>query len=105
MTEKTNVERRIVMAHLVAGKWLTKLATAEYRFSILYGNYRIKNLPDLLRSFRDSRVAMTGLKPIKDLGIKESFDGIEVWSSDKVGMIALQKWFEDRNFETTGVIF
>jgi hypothetical protein len=105
MTEKAKIERKIVMTKVVATKWISKLAQAEYRFSILFGNYRIKNLPDLLRSFRDGRVAMTGLKQIKDLGVKESFDGIEVWSSDKVGMVALQKWFEDRGFETTGVFF
>jgi hypothetical protein len=98
-----NTIKKIIMTKQVAEKWLAKIASSEYRFMVLYGSYRIRNLPDLLRSFRDKKVAMVGVKPIQDLGVKETFDGIEVWSKDKIGMLALQKWFEDRGFETTGL--
>lgn len=96
--------RRVVMAKLVARRWLQANGKAEYRFDVLYGAREIKYLPSLLRSFRDGKVAMTGgLKAIPDLGIKEGFDSLSVWSGDRVALIGLKDWFETRGFETTGV--
>lgn len=96
-------EKRVVMARRVARRWLRKMARAEYRFQILFGAREIKNLPGLLRSFRDGKIAMEGVPKIADLGIKEDFDAISVWSSDRERLIQLKNWFEKRGFETTGV--
>ena len=70
---------------------------------MLYGAHEFKNLPNLLRAFRDNRVAVRGLLPIPDMGIKEEFDAVEVWSSDREALARLKDWFEKRNLETSGV--
>jgi len=101
VSEKT--EKRVVMPKTVARRWVARVAHAEYRFKVLLGSVEIRNLPGLLRSFRDRRVAMAGVTPLPDLGIKESFDAIEVWSSNHEGLVRLKDWFEKRGFETTGV--
>jgi len=95
--------KRVVMAKTVAGRWLSRCAHAEYRLRVLYGAHEFKNLPNFLRAFRDSRVAVQGLMPLPDLGIKEEFDAVEVWSSDRDALARLKDWFEKRNMETSGV--
>lgn len=100
---KVKAEKKVVMVRRVARKWVSRVAEAEYRFGILYGSREIKNLPGLLRSFRDGKIAMEGVSTIGDLGIKESFDQLEVWSADREKLIGLKDWFEKRGFETSGV--
>ena len=99
---KPKDEKRVVMARAVARRWIGKVARAEYRVRVLYGAVEYKNLPNLLRAFRDGKVAMQGLKPLPDMGVKEDFDGFEVWSSDKEAILALNTWLESRGFETSG---
>lgn len=91
------------MARDVARRWVSKIAHAEFRLRVLYGADEYKNLPNLLRAFRDGKVAMRGLSTIRDLGVKEDFDGIEVWSSNREALVNLKEWFERRGFETSGV--
>jgi len=79
------------------------MAHAEYRFQILLGAKEIRNLPGLLRSFRNGKIAMEGVPPIRDLGIREAFDSISVWSGNREALVSLKDWFEQRGFETTGV--
>ena len=98
-----NDEKRVVMVRKVAARWIGRVAKAEYRLRVLYGSKEIRNLTNLLRCFRDGKVAMTGIRPMPDLGIKEDFDGLEVWSSDHDALATLNKWFEDKGFETSGV--
>ncbi|MHC4780376.1 MAG: hypothetical protein ACYTFG_17540, partial [Planctomycetota bacterium] len=73
-------EKRVVMAKRVARRWLRRVAHAEYRFQVFLGAREVKNLPSLLRSFRDGKIAMEGVSRIPDLGVKESFDSLSVWS-------------------------
>jgi hypothetical protein len=96
-------EKKVFMARAVARRWLGKIAKSEYRLRVLYGAVEYKNLPNLLRSFRDGKVAVKGVSLIADLGVKEDFDGIELWSSNREALQGLQGWFEDRGFETSGV--
>ena len=96
-------ERRVVRAREVARKWVSRVSHVEYRLKILYGPFEIRNLPNLLRSFRDGKVAMAGVPPLKDLGVKEDFDYIEVWSKNREALLSLKDWFEKRGFETSGV--
>jgi hypothetical protein len=96
-------EKRVVMAHNVARRWIGRVARSEYRIRVLYGATEFKNLTNLLRCFRDGKVAMKGLPRIPDMGIKEGFDGIDVWSSDYAAMVQLDKWFEAKGIETSGV--
>lgn len=93
----------VIMARNVARRWLRRTAKAEFRFSILLGSKEIKNLPGLLRSFRDGKVAMEGVPQISDLGVCETFDTISVWSNNREALIGLKNWFEKRGIETTGV--
>lgn len=96
-------ERRVVVTRRVAQRWLRRVAAPEYRFEILYGAKDFKNLPNLLRTFRDGKVSL-GVPTIPDLGIKEaSLDSVSVWSKDRDALITLQNWFEKRGFETTGI--
>lgn len=96
-------EKRIVMAHNVARRWIGRVARVEYRIRVLYGANEFKNMVNLLRCFRDGKVAMKGLKRIADLGVREDFDGIDVWSSDYDAMVQLNTWFEAHGYETSGV--
>ena len=97
-------ERRVVMAKLVARKWLTKNATVEYRLTAYHSDQRmLKALPSLLRSFRDGRIKLGSLQTIADLGIKEEGDGVAIWSSDADKMASLQGFLENKGYDTTGV--
>ena len=97
------IERQVIMTRKVAREFLRRIAYAEYRFEVLYGSREIKQLPNLLRSQRAGKVALEEVPTIPDLGIKEEFDKIALWSRDHKGIMALKDWFEKRGFETTGV--
>lgn len=96
-------ETRVIMEHRVAGRWLRKIAEPEYRFQVLFSSQDQRGLLGLLESFRDGKIAMSGVPAFQNFGIKVSFDGIGLWSKDRVALLSLQKWFEDRGLETTGV--
>ena len=96
-------ERRVIQARKIAGKWIARVSHGEYRLKVLYGPFEIRNLPNLLRSFRDGKVAMEGVPVLKDMGIKEEFDFVELWSKNREALCKLRDWFEDRGFETSGV--
>lgn len=96
-------ERKIVMAKLVAARWLEARTHSEYRLKVYYGPREIKNLPGLLRSFRDAKLRIGSVEPIQDLGLREEFDHIEMWSSDRAKLAQLCAWFEERGLETSGV--
>ena len=96
-------EVRIVMAKAIAEKWLEARANKEYRLNIYFGMRNIKNLPDLLRSFRDEKITIAGVRPLSDLGISENFDGLQVWSANREALVTLKDWVETRGLETSGV--
>jgi len=102
MTRKAS-ERRVVMAKRLAQRWVKDRARPEHRLTVYYGSQHIKNLTGLLRSFRDEKLRIGSVEPITDLGIKDSIDSLTLWSSDREGLLALNKWFEARDFETSGV--
>lgn len=96
-------ERRVVMARNVAARWLTARAQPLHWLTVYYGARDIKNLPGLMRSFRDERVRLGSMQAIHDLGIREEFDHFVVWSSDREGLVSLSHWLEDRGCETSGI--
>jgi len=100
---KVGVDKRVLMTKRVAERWLRAVSFPEHRLRVLYGAREIRNLTNLLYSFRDGKVAMKGLARIADLGVKTDFDGLELWSKDREGLMALGAWFEKRGFETTGL--
>jgi len=100
---KRSSEKRVLMTKRVAAKWLRAVSFPEYRVRVLYGAHEIRNLPSLLHSFRDGKVVMQDVPRVADLGVREHFDGIELWSKDREALQALGSWFEKRGFETTGI--
>ena len=92
------------MAKKVAESYLRSKTQPEYRMKVYGCSYDIKKIPSLLRSFRDRKVVLAGVDFIPDLGVKEDFDALEVWTSDSAGLKKLASWFESRGMETTGVI-
>jgi hypothetical protein len=97
-------EHRVVMAKVIASRWIRDRLKEEYRFSVYQGGPTdIKKLPSLLRSFRDGKVKMAGVEPLPDLGIEEKFDSITIWSSNKDNLMTLQNWFDVRGVETSGM--
>lgn len=96
-------KRRVVMARRVAEAWLRTRVHPEHRLTVYYGARDIRNVPSLLRSFRDGKLRVGSIDPISDLGIQEEFDHLVLWSSNREGLRQLQAWFEERGCETTGV--
>jgi len=103
MTDKKPIERRVIMAKTVASRWLENRVREEHRLTILGCAKAVNNLPNLLRSFRDGKVAMAGVEPLPDLGLQEEFDAISLWSSDRTALISLKDWCEKRGLETSGI--
>lgn len=103
MSKKDPETRRVIMARSVARRWLQSVAQAEYRIRVLYGSREYRNLPNLLRAFRDGKVALQGLPSVSDLGVKEDFDAVEVWSKNYDALRKLCAWFEKQGFDTTGI--
>lgn len=104
MNDLKGSERRVVLAKTVAQRWLQNHLHEEYRFQVFRSaSCDIKKLPNLLRSFRDARVKISGVSPLPDLGIQEGFDAISLWSSNREALLQLKNWFEDRGMETTGM--
>jgi len=93
----------VLMTRRVAERWIRSVALPEYRFKVLYGAKEIKNLTSLLYSFRDGKVTLKTAVRVGDLGVQERFDGIDLWSKDRVALMSLQQWFEKRGFDTTGI--
>ena len=49
--------KRVLMARRLAKKWVLRKARPEYRLTIYRSaNRELRNLPDLLKSFRDGKV-------------------------------------------------
>lgn len=101
--KKREEVRRVIMARNVAARWLQKKARGEYRLTIYQTADNTRNLPSLLRSYRDGRIKMAGVTGMTDMGMKEGFDTLSVWSSDREGLISLRTWLERRGIETSGI--
>lgn len=104
MRDKTPSVRRVLMAKRVARNWLRDHAEPEYRLTVYRGASReSRNLPGLLRSFRDGRIKFGNTDRVPDLGIKVAFDSITVWSKDKERLQGLEAALQKMGCETTGV--
>jgi len=94
---------RVAMAKRVASTWLSRHVQPEYRITVYAGSEEIRNLPGLLRAFRDGRTRIASLEPIRDLGIEAGFDRLTLWSHNREGMVKLDEWLTKRGCESTGV--
>ena len=100
-------KKRIVMAKGVAERWLKNHSSPEYRITVYEtGTSKpVRNIVNLLRSFRDGKAKIAGIESISDLGIgsQESAGTITIWSSNHSELVKLDKWLTDRGFLSTGI--
>jgi len=100
-------KKRVVMAKEVAQRWLQSHATPEYRVTVYEAGSSkpIRNINNLLRSFRDGKARISGIAPITDLGIgkEENAGSLTIWSSNHAELVKLDKWLSDRGYLTTGI--
>lgn len=101
--KRTPSERRIVMARSLAKQWLTSRTHPEHQFTVYYIAKDTKGIPNLLRSFRDAKLKIGSVEPIRDLGVQEDFDSCTVWSADRDALVKLAAWFEEHHYDTSGV--
>lgn len=100
MTDKVS---QIVITRSIARRLIEKIAKPEYRITIYFGSGEVNNVINLLRCMRNGKVKDPSIPYIPDLGIKETMDGVEVWSRDYDGMKKLDQWATKRRFETSGI--
>ena len=107
MSEEKPCKKRVVMAKGVADRWLQSRSAPEYRVTVYEsGNSKpIRNITNLLRSFRDGKAAISGIETISDLGIgsEESAGAITIWSSNHSELVKLDEWLTKRGFLSTGI--
>jgi len=96
------------MAKMVASRWLAALCKSEYRFNIFGFPHpsKAKKFASSLRSLRDRQVRKgdTGegirFPIIPDMGVRETGDGVEVWSSNVEALRKLANWAESSGLNT-----
>lgn len=100
-------KKRIVMAKGVAERWLESRSTPEYRVTVYESGTSkpIRNISNLLRSFRDGKARIAGIQTISDLGIgnEDSAGSMTIWSSNHSELVKLDKWLTKRGFLSTGI--
>jgi hypothetical protein len=107
MSRKKPSVVRVCMAKRVATAWLETHAQPEHRITVYAAADALRNLPSLLRAFRDHKTRLAGLGEfpgdLDDLGISTGFDQMTLWSKNREGMIELDKWLRKKGCETTGI--
>lgn len=93
---------RSAMAKILARKWLQANATPEYRLTVFSGG-NVKNLPSLLRAFRDEKVRIASVPFIQDLGVRAEGDKLILRTANRSAIAELDVWLNSKGFETTGV--
>lgn len=98
-------ERRIIMAHNVARKFLFEHAKPEFRLRVFTGSVRISNFQrSALHKFRNgAKGQFRNVEPIPDLGIEVKGDSLFVWSRNRRAIKQLMEHYERQGFETTGI--
>ena len=99
----SNPEKRIVMAKVLAERWLREHAAPEYRLTVYCTGDEMVRVPSLLRAFRNGKTKLASVRLDGNLGLNVGFDHVIVWGTSRVMMAGLDKWFRDRGYETTGV--
>jgi hypothetical protein len=102
MSQKHPSTHRVAMAKRLADKWISKHSSPEYRLTIYRGS-STANLPSLLRSFRDGKLRVASVEPIRDLGIQPGFDHVLLRSQDFDALTELEKAVQKFGCETSGV--
>jgi hypothetical protein len=95
--------KNVLMTKRVAMKWLKSKMENYYQVTIYNRNKGSQRTANLLKLCRDGKLLLNGMKPIPDLGIKETFDGVVLSSSNHKSLTDLEKWFESNGYITSGV--
>lgn len=101
--DETTPKKVVDLAHKVATRWLEANVRDEYRLTVYQPANPIKNLPAMLRSFRDGRAKIGSITSIPDLGIRVGMDHLDVWSTNHKGLVELDAWFQKHGCETSGI--
>ena len=95
------------MAKVVASRWLVAISKSEYRFNIFGFAHpaKAKKFASSLRALRDKQLRKESSEHVRfpvipDLGIRETGDGVEVWSSDVESLRKLANWAESAGLNT-----
>lgn len=96
-------EKRIVMAKVLAERWLREHASPEYRLTAYCAGDEITRVAGMLRAFRNGKMRLASVSLDGNLGMNVGFDHVTVWGSSRKMLAGLDKWFLDRGHETTGV--
>lgn len=96
-------QHRVIMARSLAARWLEEETRPEHRLTIYYAGKEVRRLPSVLRSFRDAQLKIGSLSAIPDMGVREGFDSVTVWTSNREALLKLAAWFEAHDYETSGV--
>lgn len=103
MTDTRKREKMVIMAREVATRYVSGLSKPMYRMDIYSDGVRTVKLVRLLKSFRNGKVAISGVLKASDLGVEERSDIVSIWTSDRNNLINLNKWLEKLGIETSGV--
>ncbi len=107
MTDNKPCKKRVVMAKGVAERWLKNASAPEYRLTVYESGTSkpIRNIVNLLRSFRDGKAKISSINTISDLGIgtEDSAGAVTIWSTNHAELLKLDKWLTDRGFLSTGI--
>jgi len=96
-------EQRVAMTYRIAREWVASRASPEWRVAVYDFGHGVKNLPQFLKAFRDGKNRIASLPPVPDLGIRLAGDSLTLWSSDREGLVQLDRWLTSKGYETTGV--
>ncbi len=95
------------MAKGVAERWLKNASAPEYRLTVYESGTSkpIRNIVNLLRSFRDGKARIGGIQTISDLGIgsEASAGAVTIWSTNHSELLKLDAWLTKRGFLSTGI--
>lgn len=103
MPKQKPSEVRVLMAKRVAAAWLKSAAASEYRLTIHSVPHSLRFLPQMLQGWRNGKTRLGSMAPVSDMGLSTNPGKITVWSRNREGMAALDKWLTSRGCETTGV--
>ena len=101
--DAVETDHLVGMVRRVASRWVESNVHDEYRLTVYQSVSFVRNLPMMLKSFRDGRIRVGSIEPIRDLGIRVGFDQLELWSADREGLVALDGWLRKAGCETTGI--
>ena len=99
-------EKRIAMTKDIAKEWVQNNSRPEYRLVVYppMSGTGVKDLPTILRAWRDGKSRLASESKPSDLGVHISDAGtLTIWSTDYPKMKAISSWLSRRGYEVEGI--